>query len=227
MSKAKQCIAWDGKMLAILEHDVTGHHVELITRGLTHGSIAAGDIDGGAFGTVVMAALSTPNELKMMRKLFESQSLPEVIAFYQRAVSIGLVGLGFEFQFMAVIKNRPAPDNYPRFGEYYAVAIEVKWSGMSVHYSQDYNCLAVGASSYAAMLLMKDGFTAAEAVTAQTVLESELSDYQMYRRGVSYDAEKGTYSYTSFHEAKEKARSLPFYHVDNSPKTQKEIDDSF
>lgn len=214
-------------MLALLEHDITGLNTETISRGLTHGSISAKDIDGGAFGTVVLAALSSSNDLKPLRKMFEDMSLPELIDFYRRAAHIGIIQAGFNFQFMAVIKNRTGEDRYPRFGDQYAIAIEVSWTGMRIHYSQSYNCLAVGESAYAAMLLMKEGYTAVEAVIAQSVLNPELADYRMSRQGVSYDAEKETYEYTSFHEAKEKSRSLPFWHADCPPATQKEIDDSF
>lgn len=227
MPKSKQCIAWDGAMIAILDADVTHCNAEIISKGLTYDAISARNIDAGAFGTVVLAALSSPNELKPLRKILEDMTLPELIAFYSRAVNIGIIGPEFSFQFMAVIKNRPAPDNYPRFGDYYAIGIEVSQRGMAVHYSQRYNCLAIGKEAYAAMLLMKEGYTALEAVTAQSVPRGELYDYQMARRGVSYDAGSGEYSYTSFYDAKETARSLPFYHLACPPQTQKEIDDSF
>lgn len=214
-------------MIAILESEVTRCNAEIITKGHTFGSISAKDIDAGAFGTVVMAALSSPNELGALRKILEDMSIPEMIAFYTRAVHIGIIGPDFSFQFMAVIKNRPAPDNYPRFGEYYAVAIEVSQQRLSIHYSQNYNCLAIGKEAYAAMLLMKEGYTAVEAVIAQSTMGGDRYDYQMNRHGVSYDAETGEYGYISFYDAKETARSLPFIHTRYPPKTQKEIDDSF
>jgi hypothetical protein len=227
MIGVKQCIAWDGKQLALMDRGSTNESCKVYaSQSSRFDELSLPDIDGGPYGKVVLAALSTPNDRRQIEKLLEAKSLPEFIEFYRQAVTIGMIAPDFRFQFMAVIKAPEPPNNFPHYDDIYALSFEISHNTMAIYYSFDYGCLAVGQDAYAAMLLMKDGTPAVHAVTAQGILSTDTPHYRMERYGVSYDAETGEYYYTSFHEAEEQRdKYLPFFRVSVPPKTQKEIDD--